>query len=762
MTARQRGWLLPAAAACFGPGLLLGRAAGSPWYGAAALVSAFAAFLLLRGKGRFCAALALFLALGCLRGYSAWHPPMPDEGSRAVSGIVSEEIQERSGRQFRTALSGVTLDGLPLPGGAWWSFYADELPEGLLPGMRVTFHGSVYHPSGASNPDGYDFREDLLRRGIRVGIYGNTDLAVSQPDSFSFPGFVSSLRHRLHGALISALGEETGLYASAMLLGTRSFLSREDRTAFSRLGIAHILSVSGFHTGILVGMLALLFRLLRVPQRIRFWLYAAALGFYSALCGGNPPVLRASVLLLLFLRGRMLNRPRSMLHLLSAAFLLFLFVSPVQLTGLSFQLSYGAMLGLAVVSPFLNSLWAPRRRTGRWLRNAFSAYAGTQTGVLLPQLYAFQEIPLLGLIVNGPVLLLGTGLILLYWIVLLSLPFPWLSSAAGFLARSATSAFVSAVRFLGGLPGITLWTKASGPVTAAGILLLALGLCSVFRWKKRSRVLLSSFGTLLIILSLIAYPHRSTEYIQLSAGNADAAVLWDRDTVLVVDAGDDGGDLSDFLRRRRLTPDAVILTHLHADHVFGLKAMVEDRIPIPVICLPDGAEQADVHPDVLQFMEELKESGTEFRTLSSGDVLSLPSGEITAVWPKRGKTRPGQDANESCLVLRIHLLGTVLLQTGDLDGRYEKYAAVPADLLKIAHHGSVSSTSPAFLEAVHPRAVLLSCGSENRYAQVNGRLGGIPLFSTDPHGMLTVHFRDHAFSVETFLSEPEVVFPEPD
>ena len=137
------------------------------------------------------------------------------------------------------------------------------------------------------------------------------------------------------------------MYASAMLLGVRSLLPREDRTAFSRLGIAHLLSVSGFHVGILIALLAPAFRLLRLPQWVRILLYAVVLGFYSALCGWAQPVLRASLLLLLSLWGRILNRPRLLTHLLSAAFLALLFVSPVQLTGLSFQLSFGAVLGLA-------------------------------------------------------------------------------------------------------------------------------------------------------------------------------------------------------------------------------------------------------------------------------------------------------------------------------------------------------------------------------------------------------------------------------
>ncbi len=762
MTARLRGWLLPPAALCFAFGVLLGRIASSPWYGMAALLPAAGAVFLLQGKKRFCAVLTVFLALGCLRGYQAYHPSLPEPGSFLVSGIVSEEIQSRTSGQFRAALSDVTLDGTPLPGGnAYWSFYADELPQGLAPGMQAVFQGRIYHPSGPSNPDGYDFREELLRKGIRAGIYGMTDLTVSVPDRFSFAGWTAALRHALRVRLIAVLGEETGEYASAMLLGTRSFLPREDRTAFSRLGVAHLLSVSGFHTGVLVALLSLLFRLLCLPRKVRLWLYAAALLLYSALCGWSQPVLRASLLVLLAEEGRLLNRPRLLTHLLCAAFLVLLFLSPVQLTGLSFLLSFGAVAGLALITPFLSALLSPARPSFRRLWQGLSAGLGAQAGILLPELYAFQELPLLGLLVNIPMIALGSGLIGLYWAVLLTLPFPRLSSLLCAAARLATSGLLSAVRFLGSLPGITLWTRASNWLTAAGVLGLTAGLCALFRWKRRSRMLLSCGGVLLIVLSLLPRPHLSSEYIQLSAGSADAALLWDQDRVIVIDTGYDDGVLSNYLHRRRLTPDAVILTHLHSDHVYGLKALMEDRIPIPLVYLPDGGTEAAVHPDVLALLEKLRAAGTVIRALSAGDRLALPSGDIRVLWPEKGKTRPGQDANESSLVLRVSVKGAALLQTGDLDGRYEMYAAVPADILKAAHHGSVSSSSPAFLSTVQPVTVLLTCDSADRHLQFQDRLGDVPLFSTAVHGMLTVRFSDRGYTVETFLTPTEVSLPEP-
>ena len=753
MTERQRGWLLPPLALCLAAGILLGRVSGSWIPGAAACVLALAAVPLLRGGGRFCAVLALALAVGCLRGFFAFHPALPPEGTYQVSGIISSEVEFRDERRIRTSLTRVSLDGQPLSGGAYWSFYTDAVPEDLLPGRQVSFQASLYHPEGASNPDGYDFREDLLRRGITVGVYGQEELVVSDPDCFSLQGFAAALRHRLTDALLaSPLGEEAGAYAAAMLLGNRSFLPREDRAAFSRLGIAHILSVSGFHVGVLIGALALLFRLLRLPQRCRMVLYALILGLYVLLCGGSQPVLRASVLFLLTQEGRILNRPRSLTHLLCAAAVAMLLFSPVQLTGLSFLMSFGAVFGLALLTPFFSSLWKPDNAVLRRLRDSLAAGLGAQLGVLLPELSAYQELPLLGLLMNIPMLFLSAGLIALYWLALLTLPVPGLSAAVCAAARAATSALLNAVRFLGSVPGITLWTCAPTLLSAAGVVLLFAGFCALLRWRPRTRALLSVSGALILSLSLIPASHTATEYFQFDVDDADAALLWDRDTVIAVDTGYEDGVLSDFLHRRRLTPDAVILTHLHADHVYGLRAMREDRIPIPLIYLPDGAEEADVHPDVLALLEELRAEGTEIRHLAAGDVLPLPSGSLTAVWPQAGRTRPGQNPNLSSLVLRAELKGSSLLLTGDLDGRYEMYAAAPSDLLKAAHHGSLSSSSDAFLSAVDPAAVLLSCGDGERHLQFRDKLDpSIPLWSTAAGGMLTVRFEDGAFSVRTFL-----------
>ena len=154
-------------------------------------------------------------------------------------------------------------------------------------------------------------------------------------------------------------------------------------------------------------------------------------------------------------------------------------------------------------------------------------------------------------------------------------------------------------------------------------------------------------------------------------------------------------------------------------------------------------------------LNRLRAGGTEIRSLSRGDVLPLPSGSLTVLWPEKGKVRPGQDANRYSLVSRLILRGTSLLHTGDITGSYEDYAAAPSDILKAAHHGSRASSSDALLEAVSPEVILLPCGTVDRAEDFRERAGGIPVWSTAESGALTLSFGEGDFTVTPYVREKQ-------
>ena len=740
--------LLPCAALCLMLGILLGAGLPTPWWLLPAAAGALLGALLLRAWGRTAAVLLLTVCVGAIGGWMSLHPALPEEGTAKVSGVVAEELREGANGQVKTILRDVTLNGKPMGAGLYWSFYPEAVPEGLTPGIRVTFTGSVYHPDGAGNPGGFDFRVWLLQQGVTAGVYGDDALNLGTSPS-SLTGHLAALRHRLSGQLMRVMGEEAGAYASAMLLGTRTLVPGEDQDAFYALGIGHILSVSGFHVGVLCGVLMLLLRRLRLPRRYRLVPLALLLGFYALLTGWHPPVVRAALLVLLGEAMACAARPRLSLHLLSAAAIILLLLSPVQLFGPSFQLTFAALLGITLVGYGLKeSVDCWRLYLPKHLAQGISLAVSAELGVLLPQLYWFQELPVVGIAVNVLLLPLFTVLLGGCWLVLALCFVPWVGPVLGGMVGRALELLAAAVRWCGSAPWLTLWTCQAGLLTALGWVLLLSGLCALRFCRRRRAGLCALLGAAMLTLSVLPVPGLETSYLQLSVGDEDAAVLRDGGQTWVIDTGEDGRALATYLHQRRLSVDGLIITHLHSDHAGGIRALMDSGIPVDTLYLPVGAEESDIDPGTLLLVDELAERGTAVVHLTRGDVLPLPNGAMTVLWPEAGRTRAGRDANLYSLALRAEVRGTSLLLTGDLSGTYELYAACPADVLKAAHHGSASSTSEAFLAGVAPQVTIISSQREVTLT------GAGRVYNTGECGAVLLSIGEEGFTVETVLPMP--------
>ncbi len=751
-TAPHIAWSLPVGTLFFLCGIVLERSILT-WFPAAIILAlAGVGFCLSCGWRRTFAAGMAALAVGMLLGWHADHPVLPAEGNYAARATVAEEIHLRKDGQVQTILADVTLNGHSAPN-AYWTFYLDEdesLPDWLVPGAQLTVTARVYHPAGQENPGGFNFKDYLRQRGVSIGLYGADELTEAE-SGFSLQGRVASIRHRLSMRLMDVMGDEAGAYAAAMLLGTRDFIQEDDRAAFQELGIAHILSVSGYHVGVLAAMLLLLLRPLPIGRNARIAVEAATMTAYCLLTGGKAPVIRAALLLLWREVTRLKNRQLLPLHMLCVTALVQLVFNPMQLFSASFQLTYGAMLGLLLVFPWLKRQHAFRTRVGQWTWEAFCAALAAQMGILFPQLYWFGELPLLSILMNIPVLALSGGLMALYWATLAALPIPGLRTVLGAAAKTATLSLLSAVRWLASRQLTTLWTRQADACTFIGWALLLWGLSSLVpgRWKRRRRKIIF-IGTLLTALILLPLPERSVTYTQFSVGNADAAVLQDRNMTVVLDTGEDGRAVASYLHQRRQSVELLIVTHLHADHSGGIRALLDEGIPVAVCYLPVDADQPIIDVEELPLIEKLRRNGTEIRTLCRGEAIELPSGHLTALWPEAARVTTLHDANDTCLVLYADIAGVTMLLPADLPGAYEKYIALPADILKVAHHGSKASTTTEFLAAVNPRMLLLSNESETRELRMMEAAGEIPLYTTRRHGGIILRFLGNgAFEVET-------------
>lgn len=718
-------------------------------------VSAALAGLLLLGRRRTRAAGCLLLTflLGAALGIRTANPTLPPEGDAQVTGVVAGEVDFRAEKgQVRVILRDVTLNGERIASGAYWTFYlkADEnIPDFLMPGARISMTAEVYHPQGQRNPHGYDFRQALRQKNILIGLYGAAKLQAL-PDGLSLYGLAARFNHRMAQTLRDVCGEKAGQLASAVLLGMRDEVPDEEQEQFRRLGIAHILSVSGFHVGVLVALLALLMMPVK-HRRLRMALTLPMLLAYAFLTGGNAPAVRAVLLWALVCWGRIRHKRVLMLHVLCASAMIQLMFAPAQLFSASFQMTYGVMAAICGIT----AQTAPNAQKKRgWkgkMLSLLSVSAAAQFGVLLPELYWFGRVPLLGIAVNVLLVAGMNVLLLLDWVTLLLTPIPWLAALPGAATRAVSEGFLHLVNALGRFAP-TLWTRQPDAWVILGWLLVFAALLpfgkSRNRWQNRKKRLpMLAAGAVLMATILLPAPFSGTEYIQLDMGDADAAVLRQEKHVLVVDAGEYGGDLASYLRAEHLPVDLLVLTHLHSDHAGGVRELLDEGIPIRRCVMPSGALEADFDEEVLPLLARMEENGTVIETVCRGDILQWAEGKLTVLFPPEGFS--ASNANDGSMALLVEAEGVKLLLTGDLSARYGQYAAVSADVVKAAHHGSKNGTTQAFLDESAPTAVLVSTKRENAADYLRG-ITDADVYSTLESGAIIIRMADSCFTIEEF------------
>jgi competence protein ComEC len=538
---------------------------------------------------------------------------------------------------------------------------------------------------------------------------------------------------------------ETGGLLRCLLLGDRSQLPKRWLRVLTALGMVHVLSISGLHVSLVAALSYLILSMLGVRRR---WLLLTAsslavLGFI-AIVGPQPAALRAGAMFLLALGALGLVRPPQLLNSLALAAAGMVALEPNLLEDIGFRLSVAATFGLVGLGPLLAQEFSRRRFLPASWRLPLAASIGAEmaSGPLIWPLTAVLH-PLA--FVLNLALAPWLGLQLLVSGLWLSAPDP-LARPLGILLEALTwpldwLAAWTASRWLV-LPWSVGTLAAFGPPAA-----VALAVCG----GSRGRMSLLLAASLMIVPGLP--PAAPPEIVFVDVGQGDAIVVRDgREAILIDGGGWRRGDIG----ARVLLPTlahlgvtqlrAVAPTHDDLDHCGGLVDLGAywraDNLWLPASAAVESKKV------VSSCLRELADLYPDHRPLGRGGKMRLGAWELEALWPT-----PGADgsANEHSLVLVGRLGGRRYLLTGDIDARTERALlameprSLDTDLLKVAHHGSKSSTSAAFLRAATPRVAVVSVGKGNGFGHphesVVERLESRPglwLLRTDRGGMVRI------------------------
>ena len=551
----------------------------------------------------------------------------------------------------------------------------------------VRVEGRVARPEGARLPGGFDRRAWLRGRGVRAELR-EVRLLEHRP-------LPSGLRDRVRANLLAGLTPEAAALARALTLGERGALG-EDVGAFRRAGLAHALALSGLHVGILVGF----FVLLAAPLgRGRYLAALALLVGYLALVGPSPSLVRAALMAAVWLLARAAGLVELPLTaLLALALGVHLAVAPYAVWSLSFQLSYLAVLGIALVLPLLPQ----RPRWKAWLFGALGLTLAAQAATLPLVLDRFGYLPLASPLANL-VLLPLVGLLVPLGFLKAALP-----ALSGLLAAPLNliaELLLAGTRFFARLPGLH-W----GAVDAGGYALYYLALTPLVLaghrfLRLRTALALAATATLAAAMSAGAV-RPDVRFLDVGQGDA-ALVRLPGGVEILVDAGHawDARPLARALAALGVDDlDLAVGTHPDADHTGGLPELL-GLVPVGALALgpPKPADALDARTRAAA-----RAKGVPVLEAHRGSVLRVGGAELRFMHPPAAA--PGED-NDRSLVFLLTYRNRRLLFTGDAPARHARaWPPAPVDVLKVAHHGAANGTSDALLRRFRPRLAWIGVG----------------------------------------------------
>ena len=605
-------------------------------------------------------------------------------------------------------------------------------------GSYVMLSGEISYFNKASNPGEFNARRFYGGRDVLFSIRNASVEKVSNSGN----GLLQALkkfRLKQEEYLETYLPDGNDAIMRAMLFGNRKEMDEETKELYQKNGIAHILAISGLHISLLGMSVYKILLHLPIPKGFVLSVSGMFLVLYCLMVGVSVSAFRALVMFSFFLISKWLKRSYDMITSMAFSAVIWLMMHPGYLYDCGFQLSYAAIIGMGVILPALTEITDLLKK--RWLRRVISLFLPSLSVNLMTApilIYHYHELSFFSIVLNLIVLplmapLLLCGIAMLFMANLFGGISVLPGTVCSFPVNFILWVYEMGCRILECFP-IGRKNMPVMPLWQIILYYLLLLLMIVLKNKKR-HIYQFIFPTLCIFLLVI--PRKPDFAVwTLDVGQGDCNVIFTKEgNTFIIDCGSTSkykaGEriLIPFLKYHGIgSVDGIIVSHPDEDHMNGIVELMglgeEENIEVKRIYIYEKGLQNE--PEEWEELVKLaKEKGIPVTGMGQGDMLQTKTLQMECIYPLDGQN--GLTGNAASLVLHMESGEFCGLFTGDLEydgesrlrnaysGRLNGSEKKECDLLKVAHHGSSTSTGSDFLQWINPGSAVISCGENNRY-----------------------------------------------
>lgn len=645
--------------------------------------------------------------------------------------------------------------------------WKEQMTNSISHGDLIIARMKLEKPQDKRNPGGFSFFKYLKKQ--RVYSIGNVFEIYKIQSGWNFINIIIKLKSVLLNSINNKIPGPVNEFIKALILGEKSGLNENWETNFRRAGANHLLAISGLHIGFITIFILTLLKPFAIGEFTQNIILGIFLFIYILMTGLRASVLRASFLVMTYRILKQLKLELEFSGMISLVLFLVLLVNPYQLFSIGLQLSFLVLLMIVSWTELLQKYFHP----------LLAVSIAAQLGSIPLTAYYFNTVTPAGILTNLwaiPLVSVIVFLVLTHFCFYLIIPS--ISSITGKLIYMISILLKKGINIMSDLPAaeIRVFTPSLVNVFLGYLFLFILAhlikIKDNIKFRKRFQFLkYVSIIIITIITFLFFLPPKSNNLLNiycLDVGQGDSIfVKTPKNKTLLIDTGKatPGGSqvqntIIPFLLSKRIrTIDYLIISHFDGDHCSKADYLIEHGF-VKNLILSKNLDREYAKTE--KIINKAKEKGIRILTVKEKDLLNLSETKLEFLAPLQDKKRDTR--NNNSVVFRLHYKDFEMLFPGDIEKRVEKDLIknipaqfIKADILKAAHHGSLTSSINKFIKKVKPREVVISVGFNNyghpseavlkRYKKYNSRV-----WRTDKKGAIIIKSDGFKYSINSYIN----------
>lgn len=591
-------------------------------------------------------------------------------------------------------------------------------------GDSLYIEGEFKQPEEARNYKGYNYKQYLKTK----KIIGTVELEKSKILKSSNGSFIHNIQKYIRDTINGTLTDEEGNLLLAILLGDKDKLSEDIQESFKTSNLSHMLAVSGAHVSYIILGLTYVLQNSIIGKKNGKIVCIFFLLVFMAITNFTPSVTRACIMAVLTLFSGIIYRKSDVYTNISVAASITLIFNPYSLLDLGFQLSYGGTIGIIIFIKRIQEKKSNSKVINYIKQMALvSIYANI---IIIPiMMYHFNTVSFTFIISNimaSPIL--GIIVITGFLFIIASITVKPLTRLIAIFIKPILSILIKISQICSKLPFSNILVVT--PYMFNVISYYAIILYCIKSKKNNKCKIIICLLIVLILINFIIYifPQKlRIFFIDVGQGDSTLIITPDKKTVLIDGGGSDSFDVGEkvllpyLLDRRILKIDYVLISHFDTDHCGGILTIME-KVKVKNIIISEQAEHSENYERFKKLMIHKKIRLIEVK---KGDKIKIGRySEFKILFPT-SRLLSENPLNNNSIVAQFNYNNFKMLFTGDIEKLAEQQilktekAEIRADILKVAHHGSKTSSIPEFIKAVRPKIALIGVGKNNTFGHPN-------------------------------------------